>query len=102
MTETCVVDTSDSIKLPLIGNAYDLKEAFQSEPVVMEADANEPPLPGKISAEQAWQFAKALGRGQKDGWALIKSLVEDKVREVTMEGASATTRPLVLYRTRIL
>ena len=62
-----------------------LKEAFrQPGPVVIEAvvDANEPPLPGKITTEQAWQFAKALGRGQQDGWDLIKTLVKDKVREV--------------------
>jgi len=62
-----------------------LQEAFQQAgPAVIEAvvDANEPPLPGKITTEQAWQFAKALGRGQKDRWELIKTLVEDKVREV--------------------
>jgi pyruvate dehydrogenase (quinone) len=62
-----------------------LKGAFQQTgPAVIEAvvDAHEPPLPGKITTEQAWQFAKALGRGQKDRWELIKTLVEDKVREV--------------------
>jgi pyruvate dehydrogenase (quinone) len=62
-----------------------LQEPFQQAgPAVIEAvvDPNEPPLPGKITTEQAWQFAKALGRGQKDRWELIKTLVEDKVREV--------------------
>ena len=32
--------------------------------------------------EQAWHFAKALARGQKDRWDIIKTVVEDKVREV--------------------
>src|SRR5205085_4895742 len=48
-----------------------LREALaQPGPAVIEAvvDANEPPLPGKITTEQAWHFAKALLRGQKDRW----------------------------------
>ena len=63
-----------------------LREAFQHPgPAVIEAvvDANEPPLPGKISLDQAWQFAKALARGQKDRWEIVKTVVEDTVREVT-------------------
>jgi pyruvate dehydrogenase (quinone) len=62
-----------------------LKQAFQHPgPAVIEAvvDPSEPPLPGKITIEQAWQFAKALARGQKDRWEIIKTVVEDKVREV--------------------
>ena len=62
-----------------------LKDAFQHPgPVLIEAvvDPSEPPLPGKITIEQAWQFAKALARGQKDRWDIIKTVVEDKVREV--------------------
>ena len=31
---------------------------------------------------RADQFAKALARGQKDRWDIIKTVVEDKVREV--------------------
>jgi pyruvate dehydrogenase (quinone) len=61
------------------------QEAFQHPgPAVVEAvvDPNEPPLPGKITIDQAWQFAKALARGQKDRWDIIKTVVEDKVREV--------------------
>ena len=45
-------------------------------------DANEPPMPGKISTKQALHFAEALARGDKDRWGIIKTLVEDKVREV--------------------
>ncbi|HEX6531239.1 MAG TPA: thiamine pyrophosphate-dependent enzyme [Nitrospira sp.] len=62
-----------------------LRQAFQSPgPALIEAtvDAAEPPLPGKISIDQAWQFAKAMARGQKDRWEIIKTVVEDKVREV--------------------
>ncbi len=63
-----------------------LREAFQHPgPAVIEAivDPNEPPLPGKVSIDQAWQFAKALARGQEDRWDIIKTVVEDRVREVT-------------------
>jgi pyruvate dehydrogenase (quinone) len=62
-----------------------LRQAFSEPgPALVEAvvDPNEPPLPGKITTEQAWQFAKALARGQKDGWDLIKTVVENKIREV--------------------
>jgi pyruvate dehydrogenase (quinone) len=62
-----------------------LRQAFRSPgPAVIEAtvDPSEPPLPGKISVDQAWQFAKALARGQKDRWEIIKTVAEDKVREV--------------------
>jgi pyruvate dehydrogenase (quinone) len=53
-------------------------------PAVVQAvvDPNEPPLPGKISMEQALHFAEALARGEKDRWDIIKTVVEDKVREI--------------------
>lgn len=53
-------------------------------PVIVEAvvDPNEPPLPGNISADQALQFAKALAKGEKDRMKIIKTVLEDKVREV--------------------
>lgn len=62
-----------------------LRDAFNHPgPAVVQAvvDPNEPPLPGKITTEQAWQFAKALARGQKDGWEIIKTVVENTIREV--------------------
>jgi len=46
-----------------------LKEAFeQPGPALVEAvvDPNEPPLPGKLTTDQAWQFVKALAKGQPD------------------------------------
>jgi pyruvate dehydrogenase (quinone) len=53
-------------------------------PAVVQAvvDPNEPPLPGHVTTEQALKFAKALARGQKDAWKVIKTLAEDKIREV--------------------
>ena len=62
-----------------------LGEAFHHPgPALVEAsvDPNEPPLPGKITTDQAWQFAKALAKGQKDRWDIIKTVVENKIREV--------------------
>jgi len=62
-----------------------LNEAFhETGPALVEAvvDPNEPPLPGKITTDQAWQFAKALAKGQKDRWDIIKTVVENKIREV--------------------
>jgi len=62
-----------------------LKEALRHRgPAVIEAvvDPNEPPMPGKISTKQAVRFAEALAKGQKDRWEIIKTVVEDKVREV--------------------
>ena len=45
-------------------------------------DPNEPPMPGKISTEQALKFAEALARGQRNAIGIIKKVLEDKVREV--------------------
>ena len=62
-----------------------LKDALAHRgPAVIQAvvDPNEPPLPGKISTKQALHFAEALARGQKDRWDILKTVLEDKVREV--------------------
>jgi pyruvate dehydrogenase (quinone) len=62
-----------------------LSEAFHhAGPALVEAvvDPNEPPLPGKITTDQAWQFVKALAKGQKDRWEIVKTVVENKIREV--------------------
>jgi pyruvate dehydrogenase (quinone) len=62
-----------------------LREALNTDgPAIVEAvvDANEPPLPGNITMKQALRFAEALVRGEKDRWEIIKTVVEDKVREV--------------------
>lgn len=62
-----------------------LREALEYDgPAVVQAvvDANEPPLPGNVTVEQAMKFAEALLRGEKDRWQIIKTVAEDKIREV--------------------
>ncbi|HEX8921749.1 MAG TPA: thiamine pyrophosphate-dependent enzyme [Pyrinomonadaceae bacterium] len=62
-----------------------LREALSYDgPAVVQAvvDPNEPPLPGNITMTQALHFAEALLKGQKDRWEIIKSVAEDKIREV--------------------
>ena len=39
-------------------------------------------MPGKLTTEQAVHFGEALLRGQPDRWSILKTVVEDKVREV--------------------
>jgi len=53
-------------------------------PAVVQAvvDPNEPPMPGNVSTDQFLKFSEALLRGQKDGWAILKTVLKDKVREV--------------------
>jgi pyruvate dehydrogenase (quinone) len=62
-----------------------LAEAFAHPgPALVEAvvDPNEPAMPGHATLDQAWQFAKALIRGEKYNKAIIKTVLEDKIREV--------------------
>jgi pyruvate dehydrogenase (quinone) len=62
-----------------------LAQAFAHPgPAVVEAvvDANEPPMPGHVTMEQAWNFARGLIRGDKDRMKIIKTVLEDRVREV--------------------
>ncbi len=62
-----------------------LREALNTQgPSVVQAvvDPNEPPMPGKVTTEQALHFAKSLVRGQKDAAKIIKTIAEDQVREV--------------------
>jgi pyruvate dehydrogenase (quinone) len=53
-------------------------------PAVVQAvvDPNEPPMPGNITTEQALKFAEALIKGQRKRFDIIKTVIEDKVREV--------------------
>lgn len=52
-------------------------------PVVVQCvvDANEPPMPGNITSEQTLHFIEALAKGEKHRWKIIKTVLEDKVRE---------------------
>jgi pyruvate dehydrogenase (quinone) len=62
-----------------------LRQALAHDgPAVIQAvvDPNEPPLPGNITMEQSVHFAEALIRGEKDSGKIIKTIIENKVREV--------------------
>ncbi|HWA98936.1 MAG TPA: thiamine pyrophosphate-dependent enzyme [Pirellulales bacterium] len=62
-----------------------LAEAFATPgPALVEAvvDQNEPPMPGHATLDQAWQFAKALVRGEKYSKSIIKTVLGERVREV--------------------
>ena len=62
-----------------------LRQALSHDgPTLVQAvvDPNEPPMPGKVTTEQAYKFAKALVRGQKDAMKIIKTVAEDQIREV--------------------
>jgi pyruvate dehydrogenase (quinone) len=62
-----------------------LREALAHPgPAIIEAvvDPTEPPLPGHVTTKQAWNFAKALARGQEDRWDILKTVAENTVREV--------------------
>jgi pyruvate dehydrogenase (quinone) len=52
-------------------------------PALVEAvvDPNEPPLPGKITMQQALLFAEALAKGERDRWALVRDVVTSMVRD---------------------
>jgi pyruvate dehydrogenase (quinone) len=61
------------------------REAFAvSGPALIEAtvDPLEPPMPGKISTQQAVHFAAALLRGEQERADIVKTVLKDKVREV--------------------
>ncbi len=45
-------------------------------------DPNEPPMPGKVSTQQAIKFAESLLRGERDRGKIIKTVAADKFREV--------------------
>jgi pyruvate dehydrogenase (quinone) len=53
-------------------------------PVVVEAvvDPFEPPLPAKISLEQATKFAESLARGEPNRGKIAWTVLSDKVREL--------------------
>jgi pyruvate dehydrogenase (quinone) len=53
-------------------------------PVVVEAivDPNEPPLPPRITREQAVHFAEALARGEPNGLEIIKTALGTRIREL--------------------
>jgi pyruvate dehydrogenase (quinone) len=75
---------------------YTLERAEDAERVIGEAfrrpgpalvqcvvDPNEPPMPGHATTKEALHFAESLVRGEKDGWSIFKTVVKNKIREVT-------------------
>jgi pyruvate dehydrogenase (quinone) len=75
--------------------SFTIERPEEAEPVLREAlahpgpkvvqavvDPNEPPMPGKVTMDQALHLAKALMRGQKDAAKIIRTITEDRVREV--------------------
>ena len=53
-------------------------------PALVQAvvDPNEAPMPGHVTTDQALKFAEALLKGQKEGGKILKTIMEDKFREV--------------------
>ncbi|MBX6331184.1 MAG: pyruvate oxidase [Gemmatimonadaceae bacterium] len=67
----------------------DIRPALQRalrarKPAVVEVlvDPNEPPMPPKVTAEQALHFGEALLRGQPEGGRIALTLFRDKVHEL--------------------
>ena len=62
-----------------------IDEALRTEgPVLVEAvvDPFEPPMPAKVTLEQAAKFAKSLARGEPDRSKIAWTVLADKVREL--------------------
>lgn len=53
-------------------------------PALIDAtvDPHEPVMPGHVTLKQAASFAQALLRGQPDGWRIVETISENKVREM--------------------
>ncbi len=65
--------------------AATLREALSVKgPALIEAvvDPNEPPMPPKVTFEDAKNFAEALARGTPDGGKIALTVAADKVREL--------------------
>jgi pyruvate dehydrogenase (quinone)/pyruvate oxidase len=62
-----------------------LAEAFAHEgPALVDVavDPNEPPMPGKVTYEQARHFAQAFLRGQPHKAAIATTLFKDKIQQL--------------------
>jgi pyruvate dehydrogenase (quinone)/pyruvate oxidase len=53
-------------------------------PVIVEAEVDpyEPPMPPKITPEQAVLFAKAMARGEPERVEIARTLIKDKLKEI--------------------
>jgi pyruvate dehydrogenase (quinone) len=62
-----------------------LRQAFAHPgPAVVQAvvDPHEPPLPGNITVKQMLGFSEAMLRGQREGLEIMKTVIENEVREI--------------------
>jgi pyruvate dehydrogenase (quinone) len=62
-----------------------VEQAFATPgPVVIEGvvDPNEPPMPAKVTMEQAAHFAESLARGTPDRSDIVKTVLKDQIREL--------------------
>ena len=50
--------------------------------VDVAVDPNEPPMPGKVTREQAVKFAEAFLRGQPHKAAIATTLFKDRIEEL--------------------
>lgn len=53
-------------------------------PALIEAvvDPTEPPMPGQVTMKQALHFAEAMARGQRDRLSVLKTVAENRIREL--------------------
>jgi pyruvate dehydrogenase (quinone)/pyruvate oxidase len=72
-----------------VSKAIDLEDAVKEAlsapgPALVDVDVNpdEPPMPGKVSYDQAKSFAKAFVRGQPHKATIASTLFRDRVREM--------------------
>ncbi len=77
-------------------NAADIIQQAMAHdgPVIVDAivDQNEPPMPGKITTDQAIALTKALIRGERDSGDIIKNIIGNQFREaVATKGRSLLT-----------
>ena len=61
-----------------------IKLSRRRVPVIGEAmvDLFVPPMPAKVTLEQATKFAEALARGEPNGTKIAWTVLSDKVREL--------------------
>ena len=65
-------------------NAYHIEDPADSGPALIEAvvDPFEPPMPAKITGEQALHFAESLARGEPNRTKIAWTTLTNKIREM--------------------
>ena len=72
-----------------VGKANDLRDAIATALAVegpalvdVDVDPNEPPMPGKVTYEQATKFARAFLHGQPHKAAIATTLFKDRIQQL--------------------